>query len=242
MHFLPKGPPSLPNLAVAITERRQTVPNHTNVAFHRVAAYLAAPLWAMQAVIWIVAPKVQQQTPPYQITNAALFVLFWLSIAGAVAFSAAAAGAVPRLTGAKPSRLLRAGSVLNAVTLGLTALATIAIAVAPLAKIQALALTVITNALYAATFTLAATLTIYAITGRRAEGSMTRLPSALAALTILTIVAILASSTASSVGLYFAVVIVVTDGIAWFLLGHHDSAAADHPLREASSSTTRRSR
>ena len=62
----------------------------------RVAAYLAAPLWALQMVIWIVAPKVQETTAPFTITNPLLFALFWLSIAGAVAFSSASAADVPR--------------------------------------------------------------------------------------------------------------------------------------------------
>src|SRR5215212_4133832 len=67
----------------------------------QIAAYLAAPLWALQAPIWMAAPKVQAQTVPYRITNPVLFELFWLSIAGAVAFSAAAARPITRHVGAR---------------------------------------------------------------------------------------------------------------------------------------------
>ncbi len=65
--------------------------------FSHLAAYLAAPLWALQAVIWLAAPKVQEAAAPFAITKPLLFVLFWLSIAGAVAFSAASAADIPRV-------------------------------------------------------------------------------------------------------------------------------------------------
>ena len=65
----------------------------------QIAAYLAAPLWTLQAPIWMAAPKVQEQTVPYRFTNPVLFELFWLSIAGAVAFSAAAARPITRQVG-----------------------------------------------------------------------------------------------------------------------------------------------
>src|SRR5215207_1069802 len=34
------------------------------VRISRIAAFIAAPLWAMQALIWIFAPKVQERTAP----------------------------------------------------------------------------------------------------------------------------------------------------------------------------------
>ena len=80
--------------------------------FSRLAAYLAAPLWALQAVIWLAAPKVQEAAAPFTITRPLLFVLFWLSIAGAVAFSAASAAEIPRVIQGFGSRVSRWAKVL----------------------------------------------------------------------------------------------------------------------------------
>jgi hypothetical protein len=198
------------------------VSNSPHLSLRRAAAYVAAALWAVQALIWLFAPKVQDHSPPYHITNIRLFVLFWLSIAGAVAFSALASAGMQSVSGPQPSRRLRAGAVLNKITLGLSGVATLAIALAPIPALQSAALTIMTNGLYLATLTLAASLTCYALAGRRGDRgqrTMNRLTWVVAVMTVLTIVAILASGTAATLGLYLAVAVVIMDGVAWCLWG-----------------------
>ncbi|HEX8627563.1 MAG TPA: hypothetical protein VF755_05270 [Catenuloplanes sp.] len=198
----------------------------------RTAAYLAAPLWAVQALVWTAGPKVQEQAAPYRITNTVLFELFWLSVAAAVAFSAVAALAIPTYLRARPTRMVRTGSVLARIAVGLAGLAALSVAVAPAPRLQSAALTVLTNALYGATLLLAISLTLYALAGRtqaRSSGVPALLPAALAALTVVTIVAILASGTASTVGLYFAVTVVVINGMAWFAWGNALAGTRAHP-------------
>ena len=129
----------------------------------QIAAYLAAPLWALQAPIWIAAPKVQEQTVPYRITNPVLFELFWLSIAGAVAFSAAAARPITRRVGAPVSRLSRTSAAVAVLALVLATAATVCIALAPIAALQAVAITVLTNLLNGAALILAVCLTLSAV-------------------------------------------------------------------------------
>ena len=138
------------------------------------AAYLAAPLWALQAVIWIAAPKVQEQSAPYTITNPVLFALFWLSIAGAVAFSAAAAIRIPAHMGAPGSRMRSAAVVLAVLAAALAAAATVSISVALIPAAQPLALTLMTNLLNAATVILAASLILSAVVSWRARHSARR--------------------------------------------------------------------
>jgi hypothetical protein len=99
----------------------------------------------------------------------------------------------------------------------------LSIVVAPIPRLQPAALTVMTTALYAATVLLAVSLILYAVgsrTAARRAGTSVLLPSALAVLTVVTLVAILASSTASTVGLSFAVAVVVLDGLAWLAWGN----------------------
>jgi hypothetical protein len=197
----------------------------------RIAAYLAAPLWAMQALVWTAAPKVQEQAAPYRITDTALFELFWLSVAAAVAFSAVAALAIPTYLGAQPTRAIRIGSALARIAVALAAVAALSVAVAPIPQRQSAALTVMTNTLYGATLLLAVSLTLYAVkswTADRSADTPVLLPSALAALTIGTIVAILASGTSSSAGLYFAVVVVVLNGAAWLAWGNALASLRPH--------------
>jgi hypothetical protein len=189
----------------------------------RTAAYLAAPLWAVQALIWTAGPKVQEQTAPYRITDVALFELFWSSIAAAVGLSAVAALGIPAYLRARPTRAVRTGSVLARVAVAAAGVAGLSIVVAPIPRLQPAALTVMTTALYAATVLLAASLIVYAVgswTAARRAGTSVLLPSALAVLTVVTLVAILASSSASTVGLSFAVAVVVLDGLAWLAWGN----------------------
>jgi hypothetical protein len=185
----------------------------------QIAAYLAAPLWALQAPIWMAAPKVQEQTVPYRITNPVLFELFWLSIAGAVAFSAAAARPITRQVGVPVSRLSRTSAAVAVLALALATAATVCIALAPIPALQPVAITVMTNLLNGAAVSLAVSLTLSAIACWQIRGTAGRVaafPAALAVVTIAMIVAILASSSQSMISLSFAVVVAVLNGIIWF--------------------------
>ena len=182
-------------------------------------AYLAAPLWAFQAVIWIAASKVQEQSAPYTITNPVLFAWFWLSIAGAVAFSAAAASRIPAHMGAPGSGVRSAAVLLAVLAAALAAAAVVSIVVALFPAAQPLALALALNLLNAATVILAASLVLSAVVSWRARRSASRsvaFPVALAAATVAMISAILASGTESVVGLYFAVAVAVLNGVAWW--------------------------
>ena len=204
------------------------------------AAYLAAPLWALQAVIWIAAPKVQEQSAPYTITNPVLFALFWLSIAGAIAFSAAAASRIPAHMGAPGSRVRSAAVVLAVLAAALAAAATVSIAVALIPAAQPLALTLMTNLLNAATVILAASLILSAVVSWRARHSAGRsvaFPVALAAATVAMIIAILASGTQSVIGLYFAVAVAVLNGVAWWWWGKSTAARGTNLAKQSQPAT-----
>jgi hypothetical protein len=194
-------------------------------------AYLAAPLWALQGLIWVAAPKVQDRVAPFHITNVVLFELFWLSIAGAVAFSAASAGRIPATIAAPTSRLNQWTRVLAKVALYLATGAVVCIACAPLPLVQSIALTAMTNLLNAALVVLASSLTLAAVLSRRADGgsSMVKtMTTGLAAVTIAMLVGIMASGTQSVAGLYFAVAVAVLSGVAWLTWGMV-AAATVHP-------------
>jgi hypothetical protein len=185
----------------------------------QVAPYLAAPLWALQAVVWIAAPKVQEPFMPYRITHPVLFELFWLSIAGAVAFSAGAARLITTQIGAPVSRLSRMAAALAVVALGLATTATVCIVLAPIPVLQPAAITLMTNFLNGAAVILAASLTLSAVACWRTRGTVGRVvifPIALAVLTVAMIGAILASGSQSMVGLVFAAVVAVLSGVGWF--------------------------
>jgi membrane-associated HD superfamily phosphohydrolase len=192
----------------------------------RLAAYLAAPLWALQMVIWIAAPKVQETTAPFTITNPLLFALFWLSIAGAVAFSSASAADVPRTIQGLNSRAGRWARALATIALCLASAATISIVVALIPAVQGAAISIMTNLLNGALVILALSLSLSAFVSwrvNRAARSTNILPTALAAATIAMIVAIFASGAHSMVGLYFAVAVAALNGIVWFLWGRAPS-------------------
>jgi hypothetical protein len=185
-----------------------------------IAAYAAAPLWALQSVIWVAAPKVQEQSPPFRITNVVMFVLVWSSIAGAVALSAAAAVRMLHKVNAPPSRASRAATVLAASSLTMATIGTICVLLAPLAPAQEVALSAMTNMLNGATLLLAASLCVSAFTCSRLENvstGTTACATSLAAGTIAIIVAIVASGTHSVIGLYFAVSVAAVNAVAWFI-------------------------
>jgi hypothetical protein len=185
-----------------------------------VAAYAAAPLWALQSLIWVAAPKVQEQSEPFHITSVVLFVLVWSSIAGAVALSAAAAARITRKVNAPPSRASRGATVLAASSLTMATIGTICILLAPLPTVQEVAISAMTNMLNGATVLLAASLCVSAFICSRLESvslRTTACATSLAAGTIAIIVAIVASGTQSVVGLYFAVAVAALNAVAWFL-------------------------
>jgi hypothetical protein len=187
--------------------------------FGHAAAYLAAPLWALQAVIWLVAPKVQEAAEPYAITKPLLFVLFWWSIAGAIAFSAAAAAEMPRIVQGLSSRVARWARVFAMIALFLAATAVIAIAAAVFPPVQGAALGVMTNVLNAALLALGLSVSLSAVCSwraNRAPRSTSTLVTAVAVVTIALIAAILASGSDSVIALYGAVAVAAGNGIAWF--------------------------
>jgi hypothetical protein len=187
--------------------------------FAPVAAYVAAPLWALQAVIWLAAPKVQEAAAPFAITRPLLFVLFWLSIAGAVAFSAASAADIPRIQGLS-SAVSRWAKVLATIALCLAAAASLAVVAAVLPSVQVVALGLMTNLLNGALLILAVSVSLSAFLSWRVNSvprSTSIRVTAVAAATIAMIAAILASGTHTMIGLYVAVAVAVFSGIAWFL-------------------------
>ena len=198
---------------------------HPSPTTHRyrvgdVAAYFAAPMWALQSVIWVAAPKVQAESAPFRITSPLLFMLVWSSIAGAVALSAASAASIPQKVNAPRSRASRGATVLANSSLTMAAIATTCIILAPLPSAQEAAVAAMTNLLNGATVLLAASLTLCAFLCWTLEGvssATTARSTSLAAGTIALIVAIVASGTHSVVGLYFAVTVAGLNGVAWFV-------------------------
>lgn len=185
-----------------------------------VAAYLAAPLWALQAVIWLFAPKVQEATAPFAITRPLLFVLFWLSIAGAVAFSAVGAAGIPGSINGRGSRLSRWAKVLAMIALCLAAAASICIVAAVSPSIQGVALGLMTNLLNAALLILALSVCLSALLSwrvNRGQRSTDIRVTALAVATVAMIAAILASGSHTEIGLYAAVVVAIFNGVVWFV-------------------------
>jgi len=193
-----------------------------------VAAYAAAPLWALQSVIWLAAPKVQEQSAPFRITNAVMFVLVWSSIAGAVALSAAAAARMPHMVNAPPSRATRGATVLATSSLTMATIGTICVLLAPLPQVQEVAVAAMTNMLNGAAVLLAASLVVSAVicSGLESASFATKArATSLAAGTIAVIVAIVASGTHSVIGLYFGVCVATLNGVAWFTWARHSSTA-----------------
>lgn len=195
----------------------------------RPAAYLAAALWALQMAIWIAAPKVQETTAPFTITNPLLFALFWSSIAGAVAFSAACAADIPRVIRAINSRVSWWARVLATISLGLASAATISIGMALIPAVQGVAISAMTNMLNGGLVILALSLSLSAFVNwrvHRAARSSRNLSTALALATIAMIVAIFASGGQSMAGLYFAVAVAALNGVVWLLWGRASSLDA----------------
>lgn len=190
--------------------------------FGPLSAYLAAPLWALQAAIWLAAPKVQEATAPFTITKPLLFALFWLSIAGAVAFSAACAAEAPRTIDVLSSRGSWWAKVLGMVALWLAGAATIAILAALVPALQGLALGFMTNLLNGALLVLALSLSVSAFISwrvARVPRSTSILVSAAAVATVAMITAILTSGSSSVLGLYAAVAVAALNAGVWLIWG-----------------------
>jgi hypothetical protein len=202
----------------------------------RCAAFAAAPLWAVQAIIWCFAPKVQEQAAPFRITRPALFLLFWLTIAAALWFSAAATTAIPHRLALSRGRLVRVGDCLAVTALTCTSLAIACIILAPFEKLQQASLTVMTATLFGGTVALAASLVLFAIACTRSDvatGPARKLPAVLAALTVATLLAIATSGASTIWGLVFAVLVVVLDGIAWLAWGRALQQPSSRPAAVA---------
>jgi hypothetical protein len=211
------SPPSLD----ASNEQAQS-PISGQAGFSRLAAYLAAPLWALQAVIWLAAPKVQEAAAPFAITRPLLFVLFWLSIAGAVAFSAASAADIPRVIDGLDLRVSRWAKVVATIGLCLAAAASLSVLAAVVPSVQVVALGLMTNLLNGALLILAVSVSLSAFVSwrvNRAPRSTSIRVTAVAVATIAMIVAILASGSHTMIGLYLAVAVAALNGIVWFLWG-----------------------
>jgi hypothetical protein len=202
--------------------------------FGSIAAYLAAPLWAVQAPIWLVAPKVQEATAPFTITKPLLFLLFWLSIAGAVAFSAASAARIPRAVQGLGSPVSRWAKILATIALGLAAAATITIVAAVVPSLQVVALGVMTMLLNAAMLILALSLSLSAFLSwrvHRVARPTSTLVTIVAAATIAMIAAISASGSGSAIGLYVAVAVAVLNAVVWFSWGRSSGIGRTHAAR-----------
>ncbi len=193
-----------------------------------VAAYLAAPLWALQAVIWLAAPKVQETSAPYAITKPLLFVLFWLSIAGAVTFSAASAAEIPKVIRGLDSRMSKWAKIVATIGLCLATAASVAIVAAVVPSVQVVALGLMTNLLNGALLLLAVSASLSAFLSwrvNRAPRSRSIRVTAVAVAPIAMIAAILGSGSHTVIGLYVAVAVAVLNGIVWFLWARAAGAA-----------------
>jgi hypothetical protein len=209
-----------------VPQRHSSGGTHGYVTRHRtggaaVMAVLAGLLWASQALIWTVGPKVQAVDPPHLVINRPLFVLFWLTIAGAVFCSAAAIGGV--LGHLDRSSKLRAVGRIGAMApcIGSAGAGTAAV-LAGVGVAEETCISVLSMTLNAAACALLITVALAAVGIARSHLLLSweaALPTTLAALTFLTLVAIIASGSQAQAGLIFAVVVVITSGAAWVLLG-----------------------
>jgi hypothetical protein len=77
--------PGDPASAVVDAPVPRARPGATITRWARLFPFAAGVLWAAQALIWTVAPKVQRAEPPFAIIDRPLFAVFWFAIIGAVA-------------------------------------------------------------------------------------------------------------------------------------------------------------
>ncbi len=188
------------------------------------AAVLAGGLWAAQGLIWTLGPKVQAADPPYRITDRPLFALFWLAIVGAVLCSAVALiGLLRKDEGRhRAPRTARASTFAAWASLCTAGVAGVAVLAAALGVGEDVGLGVLSPALNMAGLLLLIALALAGAARPQAgilTGRAAALPAALALLTLLTLSAILASSSTAVIGLIFAAAVVSVSGVTWVLLG-----------------------
>ena len=188
------------------------------------AAVLAGGLWAAQGLIWTLGPKVQAVDPPYGITDRPLFVLFWLAIVGALLCSATALLGLLRGGDRRArTRWVTTASTFAAwASLGAATVAGIAVVVAALGTAEEFGLGALAPALNLAGILLLIALSLAGVAVPRTGiliGWPAALPAVLAVLTLLTLSAILASSSTAVIGLIFATAVVNLSGATWALLG-----------------------
>ena len=187
-----------------------------------VTAVLAGLLWAVQAVIWTVAPKVQADQAPQRIIDRPLFALFWLTIVVAVLCSAVTLFGLQRQQREEAGVLGRVSVALSGAAVAVAGVACVAILVAVAGTAEQSALGVLSLALNLSGVLLLVALTLAGIAALRARilpGWRSILPAVLAGLTFLILGAILASSSRALAGLVFADVVVMVAGATWCLFG-----------------------
>ena len=186
-------------------------------------AVLAGLLWAVQAFIWTLGPKVQAEQAPHRIIDRPLFALFWLTIVVAILCSAVTLFGLQRQQRERAGALGRVSVALAGAVVAMAGAAGVAIIVAALGAAEKSALGVLSLALNLSGVLLLVALTLAGIATLRARilpGWRATLPAVLACLTLLVLGAVLASSsTRALAGLIFADVVVIIAGATWSLFG-----------------------
>lgn len=185
-------------------------------------AIAAGVLWAMQGLIWAMAPKVQAETTPYAIINRPLFAIVWLSIIGATLFSGLA---ILGLHGqqTRHGRTTRAARIAARATVALAGVAGLSVALATVGLAESFFIGVLSLALLLVGLALLVGLSLIgvAILTTAAQPSWhDYLPATLAALTLLTLVAIVGNGARAEAALIAAVSVVSVLGATWVLLGY----------------------
>jgi hypothetical protein len=200
-------------------------PGATGTRWARLFPFAAGALWAAQALIWTVAPKVQAAEPPFAVIDRPLFAVVWFTIVGAIAFSAAAVLGLLRRQRTRDGRVSRPGRASGLVAraaLLLCGVAGAAVVVSALGVAEDLGIAALSPALNLSGLLLLAALSLAAVALRRGDvlpGRWAALPTALAVLTLLTLAVIVASGSTAVIGLVLAVAVVTVHGATWVLLG-----------------------
>jgi hypothetical protein len=205
----------------------------------------AAMLWAVQGPIWMFGPKVQASAPPHQIIDRPLFALFWLTEVAAIALSALTAIALfqaasphqhpQRRQTARTTLLTRTGLLAARGAVAATATAATAVTMATVGVGESAAIPALAIGLNIAGWALLATLALAGLTIPRSgvlPGRQAILPALLAALTLLTLLAVTtAGLTTSTLALVGAVTITTMSAAAWATLGRalYQAPSTAHP-------------
>jgi hypothetical protein len=217
--------PGDPASAVGGTPVPRARPGATGTRWTRLFPFAAGALWAVQALIWTVAPKVQAAEPPFAVIDRPLFAVVWFAIIGAIAFSAAAVLGLLRQQRAHERRASRPAGAAGLAARGallLCGVAGAAVVGPALGVAEGLGIAALSPALNLAGLLLLAALSLAAVALRRGDvlqGLWAALPAALAVLTLLTLGVIVASGSTAVIGLVLAVAVVTVHGATWVLLG-----------------------